>query len=387
MVWLAALSLAAWLYLVLAHGRFWLADQRLEGRDPEPARWPAVAAVVPARDEADVLPAVLRALLEQDYPGELRIHLVDDESTDGTGRVGEDLAKSHPRGARLRVVRTPPRPPGWVGKMWALASGVAAAREAGPAPDLWWLTDADVVHAPDTLRRLAAKAEAERLDLVSLMVKLESGTGLDVLLVPAFVYFFQKLYPFPRVNDPRSRTAGAAGGCVLLREPALVRIGGIEALRGEVIDDCALGRAVKRSGGRLWLGLASAERSIRGYAGLSGVWNMVARSAFTQLRHSTVLLVGTLAGLAILYLLPPLGVLTLPWHGDPLVAAACAGAWALQTASFAPTLALYGRGLAFGLLLPVAGALYAGMTFDSARRHWSRRGAEWKGRVAAGRTG
>jgi hypothetical protein len=189
------------------------------------------------------------------------------------------------------------------------------------------------------------------------------------------------------VNDPHSRTAGAAGGCVLLREPALVRIGGIEALRGEVIDDCALGRAVKRSGGRLWLGLADVERSIRGYAGISGVWNMVARSAFTQLGYSTVYLAGALVGLALLYLLPPFGVLALPWHRDPLVAAACASAWALQAASFAPTLALYGRGLGFGLLLPVAGALYAGMTFDSARRHWTKRGAEWKGRVAAGRTG
>jgi hopene-associated glycosyltransferase HpnB len=387
MVWLAVLSLAAWLYLVFAHGRFWLCDQRLEGREPAPARWPSVAAVVPARDEADVLPQVLRSLLEQDYPGELRIHLVDDESTDGTGGVADELAKTHPNGVRLTVVRTPPRPPGWVGKMWALASGVAAAREAAFAPDVWWLTDADVVHAPDTLRRLAAKAEHDRADLVSLMVKLESGRGLDVLLVPAFVYFFQKLYPFPRVNDPRSPTAGAAGGCVLVRDTALGRIGGIEALRGEVIDDCALGRAVKRTGGRLWLGIASAERSIRGYEGMSGVWNMVARSAYTQLGHSPWLLAGTLLGLAVLYLLPPLAVLAAPWHRDPILAAAAAGAWMLQAASFGPTLALYGRGLAFGLLLPVAGALYAGMTLDSGLRHWRRRGAEWKGRVGAGRTG
>jgi hopene-associated glycosyltransferase HpnB len=387
MAWLGALSLLAWLYLVFAHGRFWLCDQRLDGREPAPPRWPTVAAVVPARDEADVLPRVLRSLLEQDYPGELRIYLVDDESADGTGDVAAKLAKTHPQGIRLTVLRTPPRPPGWVGKMWALASGVAAAREAAPAPDLWWLTDADVVHAEDTLRRLAAKAEHGGADLVSLMVKLESGTGLDVLLVPAFVYYFQKLYPFPRVNEPRSRTAGAAGGCVLLRDAALVRIGGIEALRGEVIDDCALGAAVKRTGGRLWLGIATAERSIRGYAGISGVWNMVARSAFTQLGHSSVLLAGTLAGLALLYLLPPLGVLALPWHRDPALAAASAGAWMLQAASFAPTLALYGRGLAFGLLLPVAGTLYAGMTLDSALRHWRRRGAEWKGRVGAGRAG
>src|SRR5690606_27969659 len=238
----------------------------------------------------------------------------------------------------------------------------------------WLLTDADVAHAPDALRRLVAKAEAERLDLVSQMVLLHAGGGWGGLLVPAFVYFFQKLYPFPRVNDPRARTAGAAGGCVLGRRDALARAGGIEALRGEVIDDCALGRAIKRHG-RIWLGLSTRERSVRPYAGVGDVWRMVARSAYTQLGHSPLLLAGTIVGLALLHLLAPLAVLLAPVHGDATAAALGAGTWALAATTFVPTLALYGRSPAWALALPVAGALYAAMTIDSARRHHTARGA------------
>jgi hopene-associated glycosyltransferase HpnB len=375
-----ALSFAAWLYLALAHGRFWLCDQRLDGRAPDPADWPAVVAVVPARDEAPLLPETLASLLDQDYPGEFRVVLVDDESTDGTADVAVRIAKEHPQGARLAVVHAPPRPPGWVGKMWAVETGVRAG--AGDHA-FWLLTDADVAHRPDGLRSLVAKAEADRLDLVSQMVLLHAGSGWGALLVPAFVYFFQKLYPFPRVNDPRARTAAAAGGCVLVRRTALARAGGIEALRGEVIDDCALGRAVKRSG-PIWLGLSAAERSVRPCAGIGDVWHMVARSAYTQLRHSPALLAGTIVGLALLYGVPPLGALGWAWHGDATAAGLGAAAWALQAATFVPTLALYGRAPGWALALPVAGALYAAMTIDSARRHRSARGATWKGRAGAG---
>jgi hopene-associated glycosyltransferase HpnB len=383
--WVAvsALALAAWVYLFALHGRFWRGDQRLSGLEPEPQHWPAITAVVPARDEAALLPATLRSLLDQKYPGAFRVVLADDESSDGTGDVARELAREHPSGVRLRVVRTPARPPGWVGKMWALETGVRAAC-ADAAPDYWLLTDADVEHGPDNLRRLVAKAESERLDLVSLMVLLHAGSGWGGLLVPAFVYFFQKLYPFPRVNDPRSRTAAAAGGCVLVRHGALARAGGIEALRGEVIDDCALGRNVKR-GGPVWLGLCSDTRSIRPYQGIGDVWHMVARSAYTQLACSPWLLAGTLVGLALLYLVPPLGVLAWPLHGNALAAGLAGAAWALQALTFAPTLALYRRPRWLGLALPVAGALYAGMTFDSARRHHRREGALWKGRAGAGR--
>ena len=318
LVALAALSLSAWIYLVLAHGRFWRCDQRLTGREPAPARWPSVTAVVPARDEVALIPATLRSLLDQDYPGVFRIVLADDESSDGTGDAARALARDHPNGARVTVARTPERPPGWVGKMWAVETGVRTAREAA-VPEYWLLTDADVAHGRDSVRRLVAKAEADRLDLVSQMVLLHAGRSWDALLVPAFVYFFQKLYPFARVNDPRSRTAGAAGGCVLVRSDALARAGGIEALRGEVIDDCALGRAVKR-GGPIWLGLSTSERSIRPYAGVTDVWNMVARSAFTQLRQSPWIVAGTIVGLALLYLVPPLTVLSWPLHRNGLAA-------------------------------------------------------------------
>jgi hopene-associated glycosyltransferase HpnB len=267
--------------------------------------------------------------------------------------------------------------------MWAVHSGVQRAYQEAPDASYLLLSDADVAHSPGNLRRLVAKADAERLDLVSLMVLLTAETPWERLVVPAFVYFFQKLYPFPRVNDPRSRVAGAAGGCMLVRRAALERAGGIEPLRSEIIDDCALGRALKR-GGPIWLGLSRSERSIRGYGGLGGVWRMVARSAFTQLRHSWLLLAGTLLGLALLYLAPPLLALGAFWGVSGAAAALGAAAWILMAASFVPVLALYGRAPAWGFALPVAGALYAAMTFDSARRHGRSQGASWKGRAGAG---
>ncbi|HTO06868.1 MAG TPA: glycosyltransferase [Myxococcota bacterium] len=377
----ALISAAAWIYLVFARQGFWLCDQRLD-REYAPEAWPDVVAVVPARNEVDVLPQSLGSLLDQEYPGRFRVVLVDDESTDGTASVAHDVARARPNGARLEVVRTEARPAGWVGKMWALHSGVTAGEKEG-VPPWWWLTDADVAHAPDSLARLVAKGEAESLDLVSLMVKLDRAHGWNALLVPAFVYFFQQLYPFPAVNDPRSPVAAAAGGSVLVRSGALARVGGIEALRGEVIDDCALGRAIKR-GGRIWLGLAEREESVRPYSGLDDVWNMVARSAYTQLQHSRALLAGTLAGLLLLYLVPVLAVLGGLFAGGSAAAMFGAAAWMLQAASFVPTLALYKRSPWLALALPAAGVLYAAMTFDSAQRHWRNEGATWKGRSGAG---
>jgi len=380
---LAALSLAAWLYLVFAHGRFWYGDQRLGAGAPPPARWPGVVAVVPARNEADVIERSVGSLLDQDYAGPFRVVLADDESEDSTAGAAARAAAARPRGERLVVERTKPRPPGWVGKMWAVETGVQRARAEAPDAEYLLLTDADVVHGPRNLARLVAKAEGEGLDLVSLMVMLRAETAWERLLVPAFVYFFQKLYPFPRVNDPRRRTAGAAGGCVLVRRAALERAGGIEALRGEIIDDCALGRALKR-GGPIWLGLSASERSIRAYGGLGGVWHMVARSAFTQLGHSWLLLAGTALALALLYLVPPALVLAVPLGGSPAAGGLAAAAWIAMAASFGPTLALYGRSPWWGFALPLAGALYAAMTLDSARRHLRSQGAAWKGRPGAG---
>jgi hopene-associated glycosyltransferase HpnB len=267
--------------------------------------------------------------------------------------------------------------------MWAVHTGVALAARRRPDAEYWLLTDADVEHTPGNLRRLVAKARGEGLDLVSLMVRLHCERGWERLLVPAFVYFFQKLYPFPRINDPRSRTAGAAGGCMLVRADALARAGGIEAIRGEIIDDCALGRALKARG-RIWVGLGPSEYSFRPYPRLADVWQMVARSAYTQLGHSPALLAGTVLGLLLVYLAPPLLALGWPLHASAAAAGAALAAWALMAWTFLPTLRDYGRSPWLGLALPVAGALYLAMTVDSARRHYRGRGAEWKGRARAG---
>lgn len=377
---IALVSLAAWVWLVLGQGRFWVCDQRLDGDDPDPAVWPPVTAVVPARDEADVIARVVASLVAQDYPGPFRVVLVDDESRDGTADVAHAAAAGS---ERLTIVRTPPRPAGWVGKMWAVHTGVRAAMQATPAPGYLLLADADVVHSRGNVRRLVQRAEARGLVLVSLMVRLHCARGWERLLVPAFVYFFMKLYPFPWVNDPHARTAGAAGGCMLVHAATLGRIGGIAPLRGEIIDDCALGTALKHVG-RVWLGLTTTEHSIRPYVGLRDVWDMVARSAFTQLRHSPLILAGTIVGLVLVYLVPPLALLLWPWHGSAVAATAGAAAWLAMAATFVPTLALYDRTPALALALPFAGLLYTGMTLDSARRHWTGRGAVWKGRVGAG---
>jgi hopene-associated glycosyltransferase HpnB len=373
-------ALAAWLYLVLGHGGFWRCRERLPENPPAPARWPKVAAVLPARDEAATVKTVLEGLIAQDYPGPLAIFLVDDGSGDGTGEIARAVAAVAPANRPITVVDGRPLPAGWTGKLWALAQGVEAAEACQPGPDFLLFTDADIAHGPRQLRRLVAQAEASQADLVSLMAKLVCASLWERLLIPAFVYFFQKLYPFARVSDPRRHTAAAAGGCVLIRGPALARIGGVAAIRGRLIDDCSLAAAVKRSGGRLWLGLADETRSLRGYDGLGPIWAMVARSAYTQLRHSPWLLLGTLLGMALLYLVPPLLALSWPWHGDATAGLAASLAWLLMALSYRPMLAYYRRPATEALLLPVAGLLYTLMTLDSARLYYGRGGNRWKGR-------
>ncbi|HEY7608499.1 MAG TPA: glycosyltransferase, partial [Alphaproteobacteria bacterium] len=296
----AAASLAAWIYLVFFHGFFWRADQRLPvqaaGVDP----WPDVVAIIPARDEAPVIGAAVESLLCQDYPGEVRVVVVDDASDDGTAYAAEAAAKRIEAADRLSVVAAPPLLQGWSGKLWAVHNGIAAA----PANRRYLLlTDADIVHAPDALKRLVAKAESSPaeggLDLVSLMVKLHCESFAERLLIPAFVFFFQKLYPFPWVNDPAISTAGAAGGCMLVRREALERAGGIAAIKGALIDDCALAAALKKKG-PIWLGLADKSASTRRYPAIADVWRMVARTAYTQLRHSPLLVLGTVLGMVLL---------------------------------------------------------------------------------------
>lgn len=379
---MAGLSLLIWLFLLFGRRGFWRADRFLPAEAPVPAEgWPAVTAVVPARDEAAVVGDSLAALRAQDYPGRFRVVVVDDDSSDGTAAIAGRVAEGTASSVAVRVIRGAPLPPGWSGKVWALSQGAAHAAGVEPEARYLLLTDADIAHDPASLRRLVAFAEAEDRDLVSLMARLQAPGAWATLLIPAFVFFFQKLYPFPAVADPASRVAGAAGGCLLVRRQALARAGGLEAVRSALIDDCALARSVKDSGGRLWLGLTRTVRSLRPYHGLGDVWRMVARTAYTQLDHRPALLAGTVLAMALTYLVPPLALLALPWHGSAAAAAMGGLAWLAMAFAYRPTLALYERPVWEAPLLPLAALLYTAMTADSALAHWRGAGGRWKGRT------
>jgi len=389
----------AWLYLVAAHGGYWRTSQRLPRVSGEPDAWPDVVAVIPARNEAEMLPVTLPELLGQEYPGALSVIVVDDGSSDGTGEVAARTAAGAAR--PLRVISGAPQPDGerWAGKVWAMAQGLRAAGPFAPGPDGYLLfTDADIAWEADTLRRLVAAAEGDDRDMVSLMALLRTATGWERVVVPAFVYFFAQLYPFRRVNGPGSRTAAAAGGCMLIRRGALEQAGGLAPIRGALIDDVAMGRMIKRQRGRCWLGVTRQVVSVRPYPRLASLWQMVARSAYTQLRYSPVLLAGTLIGLLFLYALPPAGAITglvallagadgagAGGAGATGAAALTLGAglagWALMSLSYLPMLRLYRLSPLRAPGLPLIALLYAAMTADSARRHYAGRGAEWRGRT------
>ncbi|MEV4922783.1 glycosyltransferase [Streptomyces roseoverticillatus] len=380
LTWITVGSLAAWLWLLLGQGFFWRTDVRLPERRP-PAAWPPVAIVVPARDEAEVLPSSLPSLLAQDYPGRAEVFLVDDGSSDGTGELARALAAE--RGGLPLTVASPGEPgPGWTGKLWAVRHGMALARERTDATYLL-LTDADIAHEPDSLRELVAAAESGGLDLVSQMARLRVATVWERLIVPAFVYFFAQLYPFRRINRPGARTTAAAGGCVLLRRDAAERAGVPDSIRQAVIDDVTLSRAVRRAGGRIWLGLADRVDSVRPYPGLGMLWRMVSRSAYAQLRHNPLLLAGTVAGLAVVYLAPPVAVVAGALTGGTVAVAAGAAAWAIMTGTYLPMLRYYRQPLLLAPLLPFTALLYLLMTVDSAVQHYRGRGAAWKGRTYA----
>lgn len=386
---LAGISLLAWIWLWLGRGGFWQAGGNTDPPDDAldfPAPRPAVNVVVPARNETAALPQTLPALLQQDYRGDFHVWLVDDASDDGTGEVARRLAESCRREERLTVLASEPLPTGWTGKVWAMAQGVRAASERAAETDgaFFLFTDADIVHPPESVRRLVREAVRGRLDLLSWMVALRCESPWERVLIPAFVFFFAKLYPFRWIADPGRGTAGAAGGCTLVRASALAQAGGLERIRGELIDDCALARVIKRAGGRLRLAHSPREtRSVRAYESLGEIWRMVARTAFTQLRYSPVLLAGTLAGMSVLYLVPPLatvfGTLTHDWA----VLFFGLASWTLMTALYLPTVRLLRAPAWLALSLPLAGALYAAMTFGSAWQHWRGRGGAWKGRTYA----
>jgi hopene-associated glycosyltransferase HpnB len=374
----AALGLAAWLYLVLLHGQFWLSHEREEHGPPagDPETWPRIAAVIPARNESDMLPRSLASLVAQDYPGEFSVVLVDDQSSDGTADVARRVGQSAKR--EMSVIAGAPPPPGWSGKVWAMHQGTAAANDVESPPQYFLLTDADIAYEPGVLKSLVARATAGKLVLTSVMAKLNCESFAERALVPAFIFFFQMLYPFARVNQRSAVTAAAAGGCMLVDRSALERAGSIGAIRGALIDDCALANVLKRQG-PIWLGLSNRVTSIRPYATFEDIRRMVARSAYAQLRYSPLLLIGTVAGMGLIYLAPPL--LTLFASSPASVLAATA--YLLMVIAFEPTLRLYGRSPLWGFALPLIAAVYLGFTLDSAYQHSAGRGGLWKGRIQA----
>jgi len=380
-VWtgIGLLSLAIWLYLLAARGGFWLTRERDGNVLAPPLHWPAVVAVVPARNEADVIAQSIGSLLRQDYPGSFRIVLVDDGSSDGTAMAAEEAAAAIEGGrARLDILVGAELPPGWTGKLWALEQGIRHAGSAGHRVDYFLLTDADIGHATDNLRSLVTRAEREGRVQVSLMAELSCATWAERFLIPAFVYFFQMLYPFRWVARPENGTAAAAGGCTLVRRDALEGAGGIASIRTEIIDDCALARRLKKQGS-IWLGLTRRATSLRPYDGFLTIGRMVSRSAYAQLGYSPLALAGTVAAMMLVYLAPPLlAVLAsgpAQWAG--------AAAWLVMALTFQPMLRFYHRSPLWGLVLPLIGAAYTVFTIQSAVDFWRGRGGLWKGRAQA----
>ena len=368
------LAAAAWLYLIAFRGGFWRVRDDTAGISSAPAR--AVVAVVPARDEADVVGRAVDSLLAQDYSGTLHIIVVDDHSGDGTAAVAREAAEQAGAADRLTVIASAPMPAGWTGKLWAVRQGVVAAREH--RPDYLLLTDADIVHAPDNLAGLVARAEQGGYDLVSLMVRLHCASLWERLLIPAFVWFFFMLYPPRWVADPPARTAAAAGGCMLIRGDALERIGGIDSIRGEIIDDCALARRVKATG-RVWLGMARDTASIRPYGSWRPIWDVIARCAFAQLGYSALALIGMVLALTIIFAMPPLLLLS----GSVVAMAFGGAAWLAMSFAYMPILRFYRCPLWIAPLLPLIALFYTAATIGSAVQFWRGRGGRWKGRYQA----
>jgi len=374
----ATIPLVTWIYLFFARGNFW--NLREDASESKPlSRWPRVIAVVPARNEAETIARSVASLVRQDYPSEFSVIVADDNSADSTAPFARKAAEEAGAPVPVVVHSAAALPEGWTGKVWAMNEGVRAA--AGKEPDFFWFTDADIEHAPDTLRRLISRAETDSLDLASLMVLLQARTFPERLLIPPFLYFFLMLYPPEWIADSNARTAGAAGGCILLRRSALERIGGLAAIRNQVIDDCALARTVKKTGGTIWMGLTRASVSLRSYGSFSEIRDLIARTAFTQLRYSSLLLLATLIALFVTYILPWISFFQ---GADPAWFLAATAA-SLMSVSFGVTVRFYNLSFLWALTLPLAAIFHGYATLVSALRFWRGRGAQWKGRSQAHR--
>ena len=382
----AGLSLVIWLFLLLFWGRFWLADQRLEKTEIKLTSYPDICAIVPARNEADVLSISMASLLTQDYPGTFSVVLVDDNSSDRTTEVAQEIANKLNKTKRINIVFGKPLATGWKGKLWAMKQGIDRAQQQIPKPDYFLFTDADIKHDRHNLLQLVSQAETKDLDLVSLMVLLHCKSIWEKLLIPAFVFFFQKLYPFSWVNHLDLSIAAAAGGCILIRRQALENIGGLESIKDALIDDCALARAIKfndkKQGNKgIWLGLTETTISLRAYDDLKTIWDTIARTAYTQLNYSPLLLVGTILGMGIVYLASPLCLIIGLIINNWLLVTISLITWLLMTIAYIPTIRLYKLSILWAFTLPAIAFLYTMMTIDSAWKYWQGKGGAWKGRT------
>src|SRR5262245_3286907 len=374
---LAAVSIVTWLYLLFGRGGFWLAAERDDWRAARPASWPRVAVVIPARNEADCITQSIGSVLRQNYSGDWVVYLVDDGSGDGTAEQARRAAAEIHAVNRLKILPGKPLPQGWTGKLWAVQQGIEAAQAF--RPDYLLLTDADIVYHQNVLTDLVAHALSERLVLTSLMVKLRCKSFAERILIPAFVFFFQMLYPFPWVNRPKRTTAAAAGGCMLVRADTLRAAGGIEAIHGAVIDDCALA-ALMKARGPIWLALTERVHSIRPYPDIAHVRQMVSRSAYAQLRYSPLLLAGTVAGMLIVFVASLLIAFLAGGIITPILGFL---GWWLMTGAIQPTLRLYGVSYLWGFALPAIAVCYTLFTLDSALQYARGQGGMWKGRIQA----
>jgi hopene-associated glycosyltransferase HpnB len=370
--------LAIWLYLLLGRGFFWLGRERDDGTAAKQGPWPAVMAVIPARDEAECVGDTVASLLRQDYPGEFTVILVDDQSRDSTAQVARDVAAALGAPDRLTVISGRSLPAGWTGKLWAQSQGVEAAETSAGAPDYILLTDADIVYAPEELRKLVARARSSGTVLTSLMAKLRCESFAERMFVPAFIFFFQMLYPFAWANNPRRSTAAAAGGCMLVRRETLRAAGGMASIRSALIDDCTLAKQLKAHG-PIWIGLTDGVRSVRAYPAVEDIRKMVSRTAYAQLQYSALILAGTVLGLAVTYLFPVL----LAVFASGLAQILGLAAWLLMALAFQPILRFYRASPLWGLVLPAIAAVYMAFTLDSAYQHARGRGGMWKGRAQA----
>jgi len=374
--------LAIWLYLLAARGGFWQAREREEGgpagNPPASRHWPAISAVIPARDEAECVGETIASLLRQDYPGAFDVIVLDDQSRDETAQIAQKAARTIGADNRLTVLAGRSLPGGWTGKLWAQHQGVEFANAKPEPPDFVLFTDADIVYAPDVLTSLVGRAQADSYVLTSLMVKLRCESFAERLFIPAFIFFFQMLYPFAWANNPRKSTAAAAGGCMLVRRKVLNDAGGMAAIRNALIDDCALAKILKAHG-PIWIGLTKRVHSIRAYPSIEDIRRMVSRTAYAQLRYSPLMLAGTVLGLALTYLAP----VALALFASGLAQFLGLFAWLLMAFAFKPTLRFYGLSRLWGLALPAIAALYMAFTLDSAYQHARGRGGMWKGRAQA----